>query len=31
MKLKAIDHFVITTTDLQKCLDFYVVHALIEK
>lgn len=24
MKLKAIDHFVITTTDLQKCLDFYV-------
>lgn len=24
MKLKAIDHFVITTTDLKKCLDFYV-------
>lgn len=24
MKLKAIDHFVITTSNLQKCLDFYV-------
>ena len=24
MKLKTIDHFVITTKDLQKCLDFYV-------
>lgn len=24
MKLKAIDHFVITTANLQKCLNFYV-------
>jgi catechol 2,3-dioxygenase-like lactoylglutathione lyase family enzyme len=24
MKIKDIDHFVITTADLQACLDFYV-------
>ena len=24
MKIKNIDHFVITTADLQTCLDFYV-------
>ena len=24
MKIKNIDHFVITTQDLQACLDFYV-------
>jgi catechol-2,3-dioxygenase len=24
MKIKNIDHFVITTADLQSCLDFYV-------
>jgi catechol 2,3-dioxygenase-like lactoylglutathione lyase family enzyme len=24
MKIKGIDHFVITTADLQACLDFYV-------
>ena len=24
MKIKNIDHFVITTVDLQACLDFYV-------